>query len=537
MIEENNNIINDLLKYYEYAEIRLATFRDKNKVINLVFASVNLLPKGCDKSYTSDLSSISTKVGQIYFRKVFMKAEDAIIWYRVINGYKLKTPIPYDIDFNEKLDNLDIQEASFTDETLFGDFGIPISEEGLFDIWGDNCAPFLGYSQARIHRRFGNQEKLAPLLQSNKAIVFLSNSLHIDLQEYKEYLGSMVLILPNPIIDTINDHLTRNNEYKEEKRLVKIYPYSTQTLNNLKFITFETYLGLLRNVQIITIPENGIISFEQYNQSLSNGYFIVHDELGCIYFKAPTAYLRQMNLSMGMISNTRKVHTKLSAKKNSPIYDYDVSEVGYTSDSIVGNITEDNIYTLVENAKRERLRQKKILTTGQRWFEKENRKEALDEIGQLISKARERVIFFDPYFGVEQITQFLTRASVIDMEIRIVTSNNSQLTESFKSNLKIVEEKIRTKIDCVIVKEQKLLHDRFLVLDDEIWFLGHSFNQIGESNSLMLKVPEPKSIWRYLQEIEQDSISIDKIQQPIKKSYSIIDELRNFLCFFCKDKK
>jgi hypothetical protein len=38
------------------------------------------------------------------------------------------------------------------------------------------------------------------------------------------------------------------------------------------------------------------------------------------------------------------------------------------------------------------------------------------------------------------------------------------------------------------------LHDRFLVIDDEVLFLGNSLNALGERASLILSVPDSEPI-------------------------------------------
>ncbi|MFM2462014.1 hypothetical protein, partial [Klebsiella pneumoniae] len=46
-----------------------------------------------------------------------------------------------------------------------------------------------------------------------------------------------------------------------------------------------------------------------------------------------------------------------------------------------------------------------------------------------------------------------------------------------------------------------LLHDRFLAVDGAAWFTGNSLNAIGQRESLVIKLPDPKPVIRRLEEI------------------------------------
>ena len=53
------------------------------------------------------------------------------------------------------------------------------------------------------------------------------------------------------------------------------------------------------------------------------------------------------------------------------------------------------------------------------------------------------------------------------------------------------------------------LHDRFLVVDDAVWFIGHSFNQLGLQNSFMIRVPAPQELLSKLGAIKSQAISLE----------------------------
>lgn len=38
------------------------------------------------------------------------------------------------------------------------------------------------------------------------------------------------------------------------------------------------------------------------------------------------------------------------------------------------------------------------------------------------------------------------------------------------------------------------IHDRFLVIDDEVWFSGNSLATLGERAGIIVRLPEPESV-------------------------------------------
>jgi hypothetical protein len=43
-------------------------------------------------------------------------------------------------------------------------------------------------------------------------------------------------------------------------------------------------------------------------------------------------------------------------------------------------------------------------------------------------------------------------------------------------------------------REQSPIHDRFLVIDDEAWLLGSSFNKFGNRGTMLVKLHRPKPV-------------------------------------------
>jgi len=46
----------------------------------------------------------------------------------------------------------------------------------------------------------------------------------------------------------------------------------------------------------------------------------------------------------------------------------------------------------------------------------------------------------------------------------------------------------------VMTGDKPEIHDRFLVVDDTVWFSGNSLNNIGERAGVMIKLPDPEPV-------------------------------------------
>lgn len=588
-----------LLNYYDYAEIRYA-IAVANGTFKLIFATVRLLPKDKPVSYTSD--AIRSNHGDITMiaRKVVLKAEDALKWYRRDDNLSAPTPSSEQRILNFEVDNKNQKSIAIklTDETVWGDFGNPLREKSFFNEFSDNSAPFLGYASDRIHRRFGQQNGLKELLELEEIRLFLKQNLFIDLRKYYEYLGGIVLILPNPIIESIEDRLFQTEE--GEKRLLKLNAYPSQNLSKINLINFETYLGNLKNLQIIDSEaiqsDNGLIIIPHTNPYQSHGYFLLHDDLGCLELRQPTSYLRQANIRMSMHTEKVAISTRQSESKNAKNYTREISLAEKVSEHAVGELIPDEIYDRVVKARQERQLMIEKIESGQVWFsrdESDDRQKAIDLIKEITLQAEERVWFFDPYFGDLQITQFAVIPSLNDVPTEIITSrqvfaneksskknknkfnfdcislkklffryippsleksglikttkdyistffnfafdtncDNSQdsriTAQSMLDELNHVKSQSRKDnlpLECCVLDSNNIpLHDRFLVVDEDVWFIGHSFNQLGLQNSFMIRVPAPQELLLKLDAIKSQAISLENF---IKKNSSKLEVLDN----------
>jgi hypothetical protein len=131
----------------------------------------------------------------------------------------------------------------------------------------------------------------------------------------------------------------------------------------------------------------------------------------------------------------------------------------------------------------------------------------------------------DPYFGARQILQFLHAVPRTQIDFTILTSRlafeseyaeaidapqddaqdqaenfagvateTERLTSFTRSLATLRTRGMKSVTALVLSGKTPPLHDRFLVIDDEVLFLGNSLNALGDRASLILSVPDSEPI-------------------------------------------
>jgi len=147
---------------------------------------------------------------------------------------------------------------------------------------------------------------------------------------------------------------------------------------------------------------------------------------------------------------------------------------------------------------------------GQQWFENEPIK-ARNFVRGLISKARERVWVIDPYFSTVDLFRFALAATSPAVEVVIATSaehlqGDDSIAEHVEAGEVLMKNLEQFKNDYtftvrVLNGSRSPIHDRFLVIDAAVWFVGNSLNSLGKRAGMMIKLPDPSQMLGRLEDI------------------------------------
>ena len=377
----------------------------------------------------------------------------------------------------------------------------------------------MGNVPARIHRRFGSQDGFDLMLADDKAVAFVARRLHIDLRLYQEYLGSVALVAPDPILKQIDHFMIPASKDRGERIFYRFVPRAGESLTDLKLTTFDEQNHLLTDFSIYDIPADGILDIDKGDCIATYGYVVTHQQHGVLAYSPPHSFLRQMNFSIhaGGQGNM-KVSVPTGESANSPRMEYQAAQRSQlASNSLIGDgprIPNANARIAIAASRREKLANAKQY--GQRWFPDGSREEAMRFIQGELRKAKSMVMIADPYLAGLQLGQFLYAVNSETISVTLLTSGlafkskgqEPSKTDDFSQRLTQLEKDAKVAAKTYVL-QSSILHDRFLVIDDTVWFLGNSLNTLGDKASLIVKLPNPDEVIEQLNGMLKQAMPFD----------------------------
>jgi hypothetical protein len=536
--------------FYAGAVIRLATLqKQKGQAGRLLFASVSLITRG--RPLPPPMKGLDRcpvgKTGEtVFFRRVLLNVQEALDWYHALGNGDDKSPIPSQSEErNDNYDGIKIETSTLTDDPTWPYLGMPIGD-GLFAHFSGRShpAPFIGNVPARIHRRFGSQEGFDLMLADDKSMAFIARRLHLDLRLYSEYLGSIALVAPDPVLKQIDHFMIPASSEKGERIFYRFVPRAGESLDGLKITTFDEQNHLLTDFTTQDIPADGILDIDKGDCIGTYGYVATHPEHGLLAYSPPYPFLRQIGFNMSpVLAGGTKVSVPTSESTNSPRMEYQAAQRSspLATQSLIGDAARiPNNYARISIAASHREKLANAKQYGQRWFPDGSREDAMRFIQGELRRAKSKVMIADPYLAGLQLGQFLYAVNPENTSITLLTSGlafktikqNSSKAGFWRCINKCIKERFGfrsrkqepSKIDdfsqrlaqlekdakitaktCVL--QSAILHDRFLVIDDDVWFLGNSLNTLGDKASLIVKLPNPDEVIRQLEDMVNQAIS------------------------------
>ena len=515
------------------AVIRLATLqKQRGQAGRLLFATVSLLPRG--RPLPPPMKGIDQwsvgKTGEtVFFRRVLLSVQEAVNWYRALGSGDDKSPTPSrNEERNSKYDGIKIEISTLTDDPAWPYLGLPMGD-GLFAHLSGRShpAPFIGNAPARIHRRFGSQEGFDLMLADDKAAAFVARRLHVDLRLYREYLGSIALVAPDPVLKQIDHFMIPASADKGERIFYRFVPRAGESLDGLKLTTFDEQTHLLTDFSTQDIPADGILDIDKGDCIGTYGYVVNHPKHGVLAYSPPYPFLRQIGLNINpILGGGTTVSVPTSESANSPRMEYLASQHSpLAMQSLIGDAARiPNINARIATAASRRGKIENAKQYGQRWFPEGSREEAMRFVQSELKRAKSKVMIADPYLAGLQLGQFLYAVNPETTSVTLLTSGlafkskeqEPSKTDDFSQRLAQLEKDAKVTAKAYVL-QSSILHDRFLVIDDTVWFLGNSLNTLGDKASLIVKLPNPDEIIDQLECMLNQAIFFDDyIKRKIK---------------------
>lgn len=515
---------------HQYAIIRYATCSfNSSSEIHLLFASVELLHLDRAKPRSQPLFAVGKKQlpdiktlkapfdCRLGFRRVVMKVDDATEWYLACGSESATVPTPMEPELRGPVDGTSLLSENLTQEPIWPNLSSPVTSNSLFgDDGTDFPSPYLGKGSfpARIHRSIPDYEtKLDLLKNSQEARSWLSSRIHFDIGEYPELIGSAVLIAPDPNIRSLHVYLARNQE-NEEHFISEVIPRSRSNLDSYSLTVFEKRYGTVGYMKSQDLSESSF-SIDKVPQQLEeSGFFLCENNRGLISYQPPAPFLRSISTSMSMMSK----QYKFRASDGEHIISVASKETPFETRMHKDTETTRDFRGKMLNAEYRRRRRRKAKDYGQVWFTDND--EAREFIRSLISRAREQITIVDPYAANKQIIDYAAFVSNDQIKINVLTSfaplnlpasanfasSKNELLDEFKESIELFEMRgIPLDIRFMAGGKEPVLHDRFLIIDEQVWFCGNSLNQIGARQGMMLKLPDPLPVATRTTKMFEDS--------------------------------
>lgn len=322
--------------------------------------------------------------------------------------------------------------------------------------------------------------------RSQTAEEFAGKMLGFSFREYPEFLGSIHLMVPNPVLRGVTQ--SKIGE-------VGIDPRFGITLPELNLTVIEeTHTGIVKCT--VGKGQAGQNGFAAGDENHRHG-FILSCADGLLYHENPVASVRSVVIDFGIETHT---NVTVRGKKieqyvaSSVLHDrLEVGEPAKPGGSLLLARGQDQRKTAKENK------------DSQFWFDG-NPKDAHDLVRRLASRARNRVILVDTYFDAHAAALFCPAVSM-GIDAQILSSEfyllKKESPNSKIKNLTLLNKVIaelhannfeRFEIRMLPGKKESPIHDRFLVVDNDVWLLGSSFKDFGKRGTMLVRLPSPEGI-------------------------------------------
>lgn len=391
-------------------------------------------------------------------------------------------------------DKISFINSSFVKEP-FGDYPLVFasnfySDKGVASILPKRKSGLLVWCQIDNERKTDNQFISSTMSKEMLAIQQLTTEwLGFDIIQKREHIGNVYLSAPNPYFREVKMSLSSNPTgvfYKILTRKENFEPLKFRIIDKHgDAIAFDKTFEIKDQAGLIELPhEPHLFELRIYNK---------HDDL--IAIKNPATFIRSIQL--GMSIKQADLHVK-SEKENKE--DVVIEKFSSEKPSIIGKPKEFNPEYYFKSADKEReyikLEQQSefIFFPGAKDENEKTqlREKAKSDIRKIINNAKDTCYLCDPYFGSMDIVDFAFHIKNSGVKINILSSKE-KATKEVNEITKVLEEynsKPFCDIDVRFLRGNSILHDRFIITDTNIWFIGSSFNEFGNRATCIAKIPE-----------------------------------------------
>jgi hypothetical protein len=214
---------------------------------------------------------------RVYFRRVGMKSSEALGWYRAAAKGELTVPMAADPAERGRFDGRPLSGPPVIDEPRWPRLAFPLPDQSLFGgVLRAYPTPFLGSgaAPARIHRLMASADPyLESLADDIRACDWLASRIHFRIEEYRELLGSLILVAPDPQVEKVSQYFVRDAR-KHERLVTQVQARPGQRLDHLQLTVLEERFGAISTFRQLDVPPDGIVVTEGPAEIRESGYLL-----------------------------------------------------------------------------------------------------------------------------------------------------------------------------------------------------------------------------------------------------------------------
>lgn len=359
------------------------------------------------------------------------------------------------------------------------------------------------------------KEKKSLVSQIEK--VSLTN-LGFNIWDYKDYIGSVFLVWHHNKVKSIdiegivkpNFGISLNLDFRTNERpslKVEVCQIEQKDCIVNNHIEKLPRPGFRQLINLLTLPDNMIVKV-----------YDVDDNLLC--HRAFNGMIRQFGITLRLpskkVSGVKVRDAKGNEKQLNPIQKWtnETDVVGEKIDSMSNYFPDAE---KIRNIDRNKASGQFVFFDGDKTKQEINKENALNCVINILNKATKRCMVCDDYFDSTDFGGFLYPVQNSDVEIRVMSSLGD-MDKACAMRLAHVVDQYNNAIgkECAMARmlrgNKSVLHDRFIVCDDDIWAVGASFNELGARASVIYKIPYEAGLV-IIQKLEEwwsdDNVSVD----------------------------
>ncbi len=367
------------------------------------------------------------------------------------------------------------------------------TDKGIASILPKRESGLLVWCQIDNERKTDNVFNSTTVTKEMLAIQELTTEwLGFDIIQKREHIGNIYLSAPNPYFREVKISLSTNPIgvfYKILKRKNNFEPLKFRIIDKHgDAVALDKTFEITKQTGLIELPhEPHLFELKIYNQ---NDYLIAIHE--------PATFIQ--SIQVGMSIKQADFHVSVETENGNK--EFVVEKFSKEKPSIIGKTKDFNPECYFKKADQKRqyieLAEHKEFIFYPGAKEKEERdnlkKCAREDVREIINNAKDTCYLCDPYFSSMDIVEFAFYIKNSGVKINILNSKEyiSKEKEEAKKIANIIKEyndKPFGKIEVRTLRGDSILHDRFIVTDKDVWFIGSSFNEFGSRATCIAKVP------------------------------------------------